>query len=439
MKRFFALLIITSLIGGGGIYFYEKYNIAIDNPPVSGEIYGEQINQIIWWGLFEDSNNIDGLISEFKINNPSIDVVYTQKSKETYEDELKTNLQDGNPNNTPDIFMVHNTWVEAYSDLALSAPDSIFSAQEFEDRMHKFVSDDFLINGKVYAVPLWVDLLGLVYNKSYLTATGDTVIANQWNNFQTQASNMTTRDSQQVVVAGFSAGSLTNTEFATEVLDLLFLQARSFPLSEESKLLPFVPGEATKAQDAITFYKSFLSEPSTWNSSSKLDTALFVEGKLASVIVPTWRLHDIEVFNSTWNLGLDLGTAKVPQLNTTPDNQRTLATYWGYMVSSDSNNSNESWKFLKYLTEKSTQESYATSQISNGRKFVMLSPRKDLLPTKGGNLLLDPYIDSIASVVSWRHPNGSKVKVQYENILKGETNPEELLATISDMRENKSL
>ena len=82
---------------------------------------------LIWWGLFEDEGTLEPLIQKFETENPGVDVQYVQKDKETYISEVNSILQDGQPNSTPDIFMLHNSWLHNYFTYISPAPESIYS------------------------------------------------------------------------------------------------------------------------------------------------------------------------------------------------------------------------------------------------------------------------------------------------------------------------
>lgn len=433
MKKTLGIIVLLSLMLLSGCTVLE--------PEDRSDVLSDDIQKIIVWGMFEDDKNLKPLIDEFESNNPEYDIEYTKWDKEEYFDKLAEVLQDGNPNTTPDIFMVHNTAIGNYSSFIANAPNSIFSYNDFENEFHAFLGQDFGYNKVVRGVPLWIDMLGVVYHKPYLIESGNTTIAGNWNDFQNQAYAMTkTDENSNITRAGFAAGRMDNVEFSFEILNLLMLQSRNQPFTTESLAMPYEDSEALSVDEAFEFYKSFgSSSKSTWNGGFKLDTAFFIEGKLASIVVPTWRILDILAFDEAKGLNLDIATAQVPQLNPDTLPPVTYPTYWGFVVSRDSTKVNGSWEFLRYLSSKGTQEKYIELQIANGRPFPMISPRKDLLAVYEDYPLLKPYIESIPNAYSWYMINGSKLRSTYETILDGTNEIDQIKLELEDIEENKNV
>ncbi|MBD3363052.1 extracellular solute-binding protein [Candidatus Dojkabacteria bacterium] len=430
---FYKLLIITIcsfLLAGCTINPFDTKD--------ESNILSEGSSQIIWWGLFEDEENIQPLIDVYESENPDVEIVYTKKTKDNYLSEINTVLQDGNPNTTPDIFMIHNTTVGNYSEFISNAPASVISIDDYRSDFHDFVSEDFGYGAQVRGLPLWVDLLGVVYHRNLLLDTGDTVISYDWSSFLRQAENMTTLDEEeQIERGGFSAGTSSNVEFYFEVLNLLLLQARDTELTEEARAVPFMEEERDQIDEALVFYRSF--EDKTWNDQFKLDTAAFIEGDLSSIIVPTWRILDILAFNEERNLQLDLGVSQVPQLNPETSMQVNFPTYWGFVVSKDSTQKTQAWELLKFLGEKDTQELYMQTQIDNGRPFAMISSRNDLVSNQTDNEYLAPYIESIPYTHSWYMINGHKLKEVYAGVIDGGTTLDDLLEVFEDIKDNQNV
>ncbi|MCA9385240.1 extracellular solute-binding protein [Candidatus Dojkabacteria bacterium] len=439
MKRIVLSTIILAFFLAGCVSKNEVDPVVVSVPSFEdeGEIQGEDTTKLIMWGMFETDDNMQVLIDAFESENPEIEIEYVKKDKETYASELRQVLQDGNPNTSPDIYMIHNSWVENHLSFIATSPESILSTSDFEDEFHAFVAEDFAFGGSVRGVPLWVDLLGLIYNEEHLIDTGDTVIAEGWDTFIVQALNMTTESSEPPQF-GFSAGNSENVEFYFDVMNLLFMQARTQPLTPEDREVLFAEGEQIALEDALLFYRNFLSTNKTWNSSQKLDTASFIEGTTSSFIAPTWRILDILDFKEARNLDMLVRTAQVPQLNLGEDEKVTIATYWGYVVSDDSSNTNSAWEFLRFLTTKETQELYADTVVANGREFALLSPRIDQLTAQSDNVYLQPYVASIPYAMSWHMVNGQKLQEPYAQLLGNEIDFDDLLAIIDELRENSN-
>lgn len=403
----------------------------------SSSVLQESTGTILWWGLFETSENIQPLIDKFKEDNPGVEVEYVQKDQVTYMEDLNAVLQDGNVNTTPDIFMLHNSWVGNYASFSSNAPAGIISIDDFKSDFHNFVSEDFGNGDQVRGIPMWVDMLGVVYHKNMFIDNGYTVVAKDWNDLKTQAETLAqTDDSSGLVKGGFSAGNSENVEFSFEVMNLLMLQARDTELNEEILAVPFSEAEQQQVSEAFQFYKSF--DSNSWNSTFKLDTAAFIEGDLASIILPSWRIYDVIAFNSEKNLGYDIGVSELPQLNPDSENKVNLATYWGNTISTDSSKKDISWELLKYVSSQEGQELYMDTVVANGRPFAMISPRKDMLSKSEEDRYLANYVNSIPYTHSWYMLNGIKLEQSFSDALNS-GDASDILTTFNNVKENENV
>lgn len=449
LKKIVVLILAAICLAGCNSLFSNKNKgiiNTIDNN-TEGDTLGNDASKIIVWGLFESSSNLNPLFdryeSEMRNANPSVElnIEYVQKNKDTYVSELDTALNDTNPNNSPDVYIIHSSWLHKYNSKISNIPSSIISTNDIKNDFHSFLKEGLIIDEQVKGVPLWVDLLGLVYNKTHLmNDAGSTSVSNDWNQFLIQARNMTKRDANgKVTRTGFAAGTVDNVEFSSELLDLLFLQARSKPIDVADLDIPYKESEISEIQSVVEWYRNFsVGNNRTWGVEQKLDTASFIEGKLSSVVLPSWRILDILNYKKQYNLDLDFGVAQLPQLNPNTQDPIYYPSYWIFVVSSDSQNTNNSYKLLEFITRESEQNFYIETVKANGREFAMLSPLKSVAQTQAnGNEYLKPYFDSTANAINWNMPDGQLVKAEYEKLIKGETDLQALLNYINNLNTPK--
>src|SRR3990172_6222017 len=134
----------------------------------------EAPKKILWWNLFDDPAVFADMIKEFEdAKNVDIEPVTVQFG--TYEEELVAALAAGRG---PDIFSIHNTWLPEHRDLLTPVPTindfpevtGRSERRNLEDRLAELpqlgtfkdayvpvVSEDFVSDNRIYAIPLYVD------------------------------------------------------------------------------------------------------------------------------------------------------------------------------------------------------------------------------------------------------------------------------------------
>ena len=115
-----------------------------------------------FWKTFEDSQNMQALISAYTQQHPNVQIIYTKKNIETYSQDLINALASGTG---PDIFSINNAWLPEYIDKLSPAPDKTFIYKDYKDAFVDVAVSDFTKDNKIYAVPLAIDSLALYYNK----------------------------------------------------------------------------------------------------------------------------------------------------------------------------------------------------------------------------------------------------------------------------------
>src|SRR3989344_2289650 len=151
-----------------------------------------------FWGVFDNHNAFDKVISDFKAQNPNIDVKYQMFTFEQYERGFVNALAAGTG---PDILMIHNTWLPKHGDklapLPADVPDNKnpFTLQDFKDQFVDVAYQDLVYNNQIYGLPLYADTLGLYYNKDLLNSAGITRPPQTWEEVNTAVQLLTKLDS----------------------------------------------------------------------------------------------------------------------------------------------------------------------------------------------------------------------------------------------------
>ncbi len=328
------------------------------------------------WMPFEDSQNLEPLFEAYRQKYPNVQIVYTKKNIENYQQDLLDALASGNG---PDIFSIHNDWLPQYQDKITPAPDKTFTLREYKDTFVDVLANDFINDNKIYGTALSVDSLGLYYNKDLLGTAGIATPPKTWSELATQVQKIKRSDGKGYFTrSGVAMGTNTNVNRAVDILYLSMLQQRAGDFSADRTQAVF--GQSVSKNNnytnpgaaALDFYTSFANPASpnyNWNMRSDYSVDAFANGRAAF-------LYSYSYMRSTLlqkNPNLNFAVASVPQ----PDLEQTtinFANYWGVVVSKQSKNQTAAWNFLKIITSRDSLDKYyaANKQPSSRKDLIEL-------------------------------------------------------------------
>lgn len=335
--------------------------------------------ELVYWGLWESESNMKEVIEEYEKRNPHITIKYTQKRFTSYEENIYERLTD--PQTTPDIVRINNTWTYKFQSRLSPLPPEIMSNTEYEQTFYTTAVNDFTgTDGKLYAIPLEIDGLALYYNEDLFTKAGISSPPSDWDTFIEASQSLTQTDSSgDIIQAGAAIGCSNNINHSADILFALMLQNNVSMTDSTGAEATF---NSPRGEAAIKYYTDFVSEHQVWSCGLRNDLEMFTAGKVAMMFAPSWRVFDIINMNSSVNFNL----APFPQLPAN-DIDINYAMYWGDTVSAQSQNQLESWKFIKYLSEKEQlKKMHAAASLD--RTFGEPYSRKDL----SGELEEVPYV-----------------------------------------------
>lgn len=378
----------------------------------------EQI-KLIWWNLFEPEANVKSIIDSYTAINPNVTIQYQQvgtgtESIDSYKARIINELNDQDILTSPDIFPISNGWSGSFEKLISASPSSVFSSTDLTD-FYPIIKQDFYKNGKLMAMPLYLDGLAVIYNKDRLKEQNLTVPNKYWSDFQTEAQMLTVKDKDgKIVKPGFSAYFYDNSQFAFDTFNMLMLQqgvkiydANGNRVKLESQ---------TEAQEVIDFYNVFVNNSvKTWDQDQKSDIVQFLEGKLAMYIAPTWRIINILNYNKQYNLNLNIGIAKVPQL--AAKTEMSWPMYWGQTVSKDCRYPAEAWKFIKYLTQAEQLKKLNDNIIANGRPIGIIYPRLSMTKLIENDPYIGVYATSLLNASDWNMYDKDLMKTAFSKVV----------------------
>ena len=324
---------------------------------------------ITYWGLWENDATLRSIIADFETKNPKIKVQYIKQSPKQYRERVQSAINRGEG---PDIFRFHNTWVSMLRNQLALVPPTIMTPAEFTSAFFPVIANDLIAGQSIFGLPLMIDGLGLYINDD-LFATAGVTPPTSWTEVLNMVPRLTVKNGSTIVTSAIALGTATNVEHFSDILALMFLQ-------NGASLTKLVGKEA---EETLTFYKKF-ADPSdplfTWNDSMDNSVAAFASGRVAMILAPSWRAHDIKVISPN----LRFKIVPVPQL---PGNSVAWASYLVEGVSSKSTYQTQSWEFLKYLTSAEVVSKLYTEQ-SKTRLFGEPYARVELANT----ITDDPFV-----------------------------------------------
>lgn len=370
------VVLLVVVLGVVAMNFLGDRGTATDNTPVAQK--PSKTVALTYWGLWEPTEVMQSMISDYETKNPGVKITYVQQKSDEYRQRLQTSLRDGTG---PDIFRYHNTWMPMMkSDLAPAG--KAFPTDELEQNYYPIMSRELIQGGQVVGTPLMFDGLALLYNESMLAAANATP-PRDWEQIRVLASQLAVKNGSTLERGGIALGTASNVDNFSDILALMMLQNSANPGNPVS----------AKEQEALTFYTLFSRTDGVWNDTLPTSTVAFANEKVAMVIVPSWRIFEIQQMNPN----LKFGVTRVPQLGGA---EVTWGSYWVEGVSKASKNSDEAWKFLSYMSQPDQLRKFH-SQAAGVRGFGELYPRVDMAADLKSNPLVSAYLDDALSAQSW--------------------------------------
>ena len=349
-----------------------------------------------FWGLYEDWSFWQPIFNAFKKENSKVSFNYVKMNPQTYEQELLESLASGK---RPDIIMFHSSWLPKHGNKISPLPQTIISLRDFQDTFVDIATTDFVAKNQIYALPVWTDVLVMVYNKDFFNTAGIATPPKDWDEFVKVAAKLRKLDkSGNLTKSGVAIGAAGNVDNSADILSLLMLQSGAKMISDDGNSANFdssisVNGSVySPGESALRFYTDFTNAKSSaysWNDKFPNSFDAFTSGQTA--IIFDYALNINKIKQKSPNLRF--GVAKAPQLK---DAAKTVnyGDFWGYSVPMVSKNSQTAWKFLVFLT---------THDINKYFSEITLRPaaRRDVLSEELSSPDLGVFAEAVLSATNW--------------------------------------
>jgi multiple sugar transport system substrate-binding protein len=376
------------------------------------------------WGLWQESEMMKPAIDAFRLQTGAKVEYKKIAAVADYERTLLSALAEGKG---PDVFVIHNTWVESKSGIMKPAPGEVVTVKNVQEEFVDVVNEDLVREGGVYALPTSVDTLALFYNRDLLNAAGVARPPQTWQDMLTIVPRLTEVNRIGTITkSAIAIGTADNINRAGDVLQLLMLQSES----EQAKLLRTGTGPVTlnnaAGETALRFYTDFANRAKqsyTWNLEQDYSLDAFAEGETAMMINYSYHIPTIEAKNPR----LRIGIANVPQVADTPP--INLAAYWPFAVSNTSPAPELAWQFVRTLTSPEV-----AAKINEAQRAP--AAHKAAIEAQASDPLLGTFARQALLATTWPRPDinaaDSIFHAMIDSVVAGEATIKDALQAAQD-------
>lgn len=382
----------------------------------------EKVN-LTFWNVFDSTDTFKGQIQAYESKHPNVKISYRKFSNpKEYEDLLINEIAQGEG---PDIFAIHNTWVDKHkkkiSPFPIGKTTSPLNEQIFDETFFHVASQDLIRDGIIYAIPLYIDTLALYYNKQIFqdNIPNSDKPAETWEDIKSQSAQITKENNsiERFSVSGIAMGRSDNISQALNIFYTLLAeygvqffseaQGKAVFASQQEVIegagTPFSPFE-----EALKLFSSF-GNPAfknyAWNdaitsfSENGKELYPFLQGKVGMIAGYSYLYDDLiqmrrqmkTVAESTIDES-DIGVVEFPQILAFSESGKrdVVADYYPLTVSRNSAHADYAWDFIQSLASKESLADYY-------EKTKKPTSRKDLVDEQ----MVDPIYGVFARQASY--------------------------------------
>lgn len=366
-------------------------------------------SKLEFWGVSDENAVYQPIIDKFAALNPGVKINYRKFAENSYEKELINALA---AERGPDIFMMHHAWLPKHYDKIFPLPAEKLNFDIYRQQLFPQVAEqDFTSQKTIYAFPLSIDTLAMLYNRDLLDRAGAALIPATWSELQNIIPQLRLLDAEgRIVRAGAAIGGSNKTiDKATDIFNLLMLQIESIVKRESAEIFGANADSHKTAFQALNFYTGFANPLNfyyTWNEAMPYSIKSFAEKSTAIIFAYNSQIAAIKKQNPS----LDVALAPMLQFNAaTPVN---YADYWGYTVSKKTPFKNPAWNFILFLT--ANQEN-VKSYLHATKKPPAL---RFLIQEKINDPEMGIFCRQALTARSWAQPDNTTINEIFSDMIK---------------------
>lgn len=356
---------------------------------------------LVFWGVFDDSDTFEPLIKDFKKIYPSVTVEYRKKTIDDYENDLINALAEGRG---PDIFMIHNSWLAKHKAKLAPMPADLMTVKQYQDTFVEVASFDLMDTDGIYALPLYMDTLALFYNKDFFNNNGITRPPSTWKEFQDIVTALTAKDDfGNITESGAAIGTAKNINRSPDILAALMMQEGS-AMTDETGQAKF---NDKAGQNALRFYTDFANRQKvvyTWNPLQHYSIDAFTERQAVMMFNYSYQINSLKAKDPR----LNFKAAAFPQIDA--NSKINFANYFTPAVSAASANQKAAWLFLKFIAQKDEVIKYLTTTGKPAARFDIIEQQKN-------DPELGVFAEQALTAQSWRRVDNNAIDVIFANMI----------------------
>lgn len=373
--------------------------------------------ELDYWTVYNNVDQLKKFAREYEQRRGYVDINIKKVRYDQFQREFVEALAD---DVAPDIVSIHSPWLQEQSKRLSPMPGSVNvaslqtdsglgggttvqqftnpmpSTRQVERNFVNTVSNNVIIDGEVYGLPLAIDTLALYYNEDLLDKAGVAQPPETWQDLQQAVQKSTKFDSAgNIIQSGLAMGASENINNYFDVLSMLMMQSGA-TLAQDQRItfanqISDNPINHPTAQ-ALRFYTDFAKENKevySWNSQQESALDSFVRGN--SVFYVGFSHVRDEINNRAPQMNVEV--ASLPQLN--PSDPKNVANFWVESVVKNSENKNEAWDFVRFMSQPENIQEYLS---------VVKQPtplRSQIESQKQGMPEVAPFLENILVAKSW--------------------------------------
>lgn len=361
------------------------------------------------WGLYDEPQIWNQLISEFQKYYPHININYTLKDSQSYHEDL---LQAFAENKAPDIFLVLGEWLPRYynkiSPLNLKQ-EKEYNLKYIQDNYPEITIKELVQKNTLLGAPLSIDTLALYYNKDIFNHYNIALPPKTWEEIIDLIPTLRNLDLNNNLKRGAIAlGTANNINWATDILSALIMQKGGTIIDSNYNIFNF--DQKNEGIEALKFYTQFAdlkNKNYTWNEN-KINSILAFTKSYTTMILGYERAFN---YIKTQNPQLNFGVSAFPQFKNSPLKINYASTI-NLVVNKRSNYQKQqaSWLFLKFLM---------TPQISENFYLLTGHPpaRRDLIAKYLNDPIRGVFVSQALSAKSFYQFDSEKIKDIFKEMI----------------------
>jgi ABC-type glycerol-3-phosphate transport system substrate-binding protein len=349
-------IMFVGLIAVVGVIFLFKWLL--------GNKQGPAPVAIVVWGT-DPASFMDSVRGYYAGYRPNVMVSYQQIPESQYQETLLNALAAGSG---PDAYMISNHALPREKLRIIPSDPAALPPAALKGVFPEAVSQDFVMDGKVWGLPLYFDTLALISNRDLLNQAAIVYPPATWADFQTDVNKLKSVDSNtsQIKRAGTALGGTARTIVnAPDIVQALMLQNGVKMTDDTFSTAKFEQGGGT---EALNFYLQFGNAASpyyTWNEGQSPSRAAFSAGNVAMIL--DYQSAISEIKNKSPFLNFE--ASPFPQISTSTS--VTFPSYQGFVVSKQSKVAGWAWDFIAYVAM--TPQAADNYSKTSGRPPALLS------------------------------------------------------------------